>query len=241
MASTKISALPAASTLTGAETIPLVQGGVTKKVTTDQFLTAANPSYTGTLTGGTTGGTNKIRLNTAVTGGGDIQLKRGAFIGFSNAADNSNAEYIYANSGALEFGTSASTKATLSEAGNLGLGVPPSPWSLGRAVEVGQVGNALFGYLTETHTTNNCYYNGGWKFAYDGAAGRYMQQGGGHSWFTAPSGTAGNPISFTQAMTLDSAGDLTTANGRINLITVGRGGGGVASNTASGCTPTQQV
>jgi lysozyme family protein len=53
MASTKISALPAASTLTGAETIPLVQGGVTKKVTTDQFLTAANPSYTGTLTGGT--------------------------------------------------------------------------------------------------------------------------------------------------------------------------------------------
>jgi hypothetical protein len=53
MSRTKISALPAASTLTGAETIPLVQGGVTKKVTTDQFLTAANPSYTGTLTGGT--------------------------------------------------------------------------------------------------------------------------------------------------------------------------------------------
>jgi hypothetical protein len=53
MADIKISALPAASTLTGTETIPLVQGGVTKKVTTDQFLTAANPSYTGTLTGGT--------------------------------------------------------------------------------------------------------------------------------------------------------------------------------------------
>jgi hypothetical protein len=34
-------------------------------------------------------------------------------------------------------------------------------------------------------------------------------------------------------MTLDSAGDLTTTNGRINLITVGRGGGGVASNTAA--------
>ena len=37
MADIKISALPAASTLTGAETIPLVQGGVTKKVTTDRF------------------------------------------------------------------------------------------------------------------------------------------------------------------------------------------------------------
>ena len=37
MATTKISELPAASTLTGAETLPIVQGGVTKKVTTDRF------------------------------------------------------------------------------------------------------------------------------------------------------------------------------------------------------------
>ena len=37
MSDIKISALPGASTLTGAETLPIVQGGVTKKVTTDRF------------------------------------------------------------------------------------------------------------------------------------------------------------------------------------------------------------
>jgi hypothetical protein len=46
----------------------------------------------------------------------------------------------------------------------------------------------------------------------------YIQDGfaGGHIWCTAPSGTAGNAITFTQAMTLDASGNLlvgtTTAN-----------------------------
>ena len=36
------------------------------------------------------------------------------------------------------------------------------------------------------------------------------------------------------AMTLDSSGELTTTNGKFNLITVGRGAGAVATNTAVG-------
>jgi hypothetical protein len=35
-----------------------------------------------------------------------------------------------------------------------------------------------------------------------------MQQAGVHQWFNAPSGTAGNAITFTQAMTLDANGHL---------------------------------
>jgi hypothetical protein len=44
----------------------------------------------------------------------------------------------------------------------------------------------------------------------NGPANMYLQDGvnGGHQWFNAPSGTAGNTISFTQAMTLDSSGNL---------------------------------
>jgi hypothetical protein len=43
----------------------------------------------------------------------------------------------------------------------------------------------------------------------------YQQNGGEHSWSSAASGTAGNAITFTQAMTLDSSGNLlvgTTSN-----------------------------
>jgi hypothetical protein len=44
----------------------------------------------------------------------------------------------------------------------------------------------------------------------NGRAHMYLQDGvaGGHAWFTAPSGTAGNAITFTQAMTLNASGNL---------------------------------
>ena len=53
------------------------------------------------------------------------------------------------------------------------------------------------------------------------AASMYQQYGGASYWYTAGSGTAGNPISFTQAMTLDASGNLavgtTTQSGRFDV------------------------
>ena len=65
MASTKISELSAATTLTGAETIPVVQGGVTKKVTTDQFLIKD-------ASGDFTTANGRINLLTVGRGGGGV-------------------------------------------------------------------------------------------------------------------------------------------------------------------------
>lgn len=60
MADTKISALPAATALTGTELVPIVQGGVTVRSTPAAFvsngslaLSGTNLTYTGTLTGST--------------------------------------------------------------------------------------------------------------------------------------------------------------------------------------------
>jgi hypothetical protein len=45
MADAKISALPAATTpLTGTELVPIVQGGITKQVTQQNFLSGSNPT-----------------------------------------------------------------------------------------------------------------------------------------------------------------------------------------------------
>jgi hypothetical protein len=57
-----------------------------------------------------------------------------------------------------------------------------------------------------------------------GNATAYQQLNGAHAWFNAPSGTAGNAISFTQAMTLDASGNLlvgttSTLNGNKLLVT----------------------
>jgi hypothetical protein len=55
---------------------------------------------------------------------------------------------------------------------------------------------------------NNAYYNSGWKYIASTASSMYYNQTGAHYWLTAPSGTAGNAITFTQAMTLDASGNL---------------------------------
>jgi hypothetical protein len=56
---------------------------------------------------------------------------------------------------------------------------------------------------------NNYYGTGTFRYKLSSKeATRYQQNQGVHSWYTAPSGTAGNAITFTQAMTLDAGGNL---------------------------------
>jgi hypothetical protein len=83
----------------------------------------------------------------------------------------------------------------------------------------------------------NHYYNSGWKYASTGAASRYEVKSNQHAWYTAPSGTAGNAITFTQAMTLDANGDLaigsTDTDSRFKVEQAGVAGLRVAFNNGS--------
>jgi hypothetical protein len=139
-------------------------------------LNTNNPSYTGTLTGGT----------------GVVNLGSGQF--YKDAS------------------------------GNVGIGATPSAWSAqAKALEIGLYagfyrnasGLAEVAFNSYQDTSNNDTYR-----VSANPAGKY-QIGGAHAWFTAPSGTAGNAISFTQAMTLDSSGNLligyTSSNGNFRL------------------------
>lgn len=90
---------------------------------------------------------------------------------------------------------------------HLGLGVTPSAW--GGSIKALQVGG--YGVLAQSSTAfniGNNYYNNGTSSLYinSAAATLYQQLSGQHIFYTAPSGTAGNAISFTQAMTLDANG-----------------------------------
>lgn len=92
-------------------------------------------------------------------------------------------------------------------AGNLGLGVTPSAW--GRVAF--QVNNtSLFEYSANNSiVASNFYFDGtSNRYLTSGFASYYQQYNGGHAWAISPSGTAGNAISFTQAMTLTSGGLL---------------------------------
>jgi hypothetical protein len=111
--------------------------------------------------------------------------------------------------------------ARINSAGNLGLGVTPSAWSGYKAFEIGNAGSAVWSSgLTDIRLAANMYYNAGYKYAGTGVATRFELSSGGFYWYQAPSGTAGNAITFTQAMTLDASGNLgigATASAKLSV------------------------
>ena len=100
----------------------------------------------------------------------------------------------------------------IDSSGNVGIGVTPSAWDTTyRILQIG--GNPILSGTDQAlGLTSNAYYNSGWKYVTSGRNAALYEinkaNGGIHAWHNAPSGTAGNAITFTQAMTLDASGNL---------------------------------
>jgi hypothetical protein len=121
----------------------------------------------------------------------------------------------------------ANTGGTLTEgmrldsSGNFGLGVTPPATSGGKLFNLNQVGAGIHATSNvDLNLVNNAYYNGGWLYGITGFSARYQLTDNLHRWFNAASGTAGNNITWTQAMTLDSSGNLL-----VGTTTAGAGAG----------------
>jgi hypothetical protein len=220
MPDTKITALTAISTVDPAvDVLPIVDvsdttmaaSGTTKKITTNQILGAGG---TATLASATvTGAATVARL--IVTGStipaNGVYLPAANTIGF---AANSLDQYRIEPLGVFTWYDGAGgTRMTLNSSG-LALGVTPSAWRTGaRAIQSGANGWAAFweqsnGYVNLSFA---CYEGSANVFNYKTTGElptTYKQGAGTHSWFTAAAGTAGNPITFIQAMTLNAAGSL---------------------------------
>jgi hypothetical protein len=193
-------------------------GGGAISFTQAMTLSAANNLLVGVTTDtasarAVVGGTVISTTNTVSTFSGDYagfdrtsSKNMRIFSGTSNATGSS-----------IEFHTGVSGSVTermrLDSSGNLGLGVTPSAsWSAGfKALQISGQGAGLSASTTIStiYLSSNGIYNGtNWQYGNSAAAGQYQIDTNAHKWFTAPSGTAGNAISFTQAMTLDASGRL---------------------------------
>ena len=108
---------------------------------------------------------------------------------------------------------------------NFGLGVTPSAWNTTGSTRAFEFQNGLgsgsaAGWFGSVNFLNNAFLGGGiMRYVATGVATQYQQVSGAHQWFTAPSGTAGTAITFTQAMTLDASGNLLV--GTTSQIAVG--------------------
>ena len=167
-------------------------------------------------------GTTKIVAQSAVTahlagnagtmkfgisdGGGDYS---GMHVVNSHGGTYSSQDLLFFTG---EGGVSTTTeRMRITRSGNVGIGVTPSAWlSSLSALQVKGV-NGLYGAgSSEFGSVQNCFYNASsqWIYGTTAAAGKYAISSGVHQWYNAPSGTAGNAITFTQAMTLDASGNL---------------------------------
>jgi hypothetical protein len=100
---------------------------------------------------------------------------------------------------------------------NLGLGVTPSVWNSGyKVVEIGKIGSSVFTGASSGNLilASNAYLNSSdaWTYANNGGAVYFRAANSDRSFSwnisSTGAGTAGNPITFSQVMTLDSTGAL---------------------------------
>jgi len=137
-----------------------------------------------------------IGSGTSITGGLSTQL-----------GIRSSSDILFSTGGSTE-------RMRINSVGNLGLGITPAT-ATGRFIQFG-AGAAL-----STNNTNNSNFwhnttfdaSGNTLYAVTGQQSSYYRQINGlHAWATAPSGTAGNAITFTTNMVLDASGRLGIGN-----------------------------
>jgi hypothetical protein len=141
---------------------------------------------------------NSAGLRVTESGGADVRMVAGGSTGFFGTYSNHS----------LQFLTNSGTKLTLDPSGNLGLGVTPSAWVDYTGFQIGTQGS-IGATSTVINFSQNVYYgSSGNSYIANGNAAMYQMNDGVHGWRIAGSGTAGNAITFTQAMTLDASGRL---------------------------------
>jgi hypothetical protein len=127
----------------------------------------------------------------------------------------------------------------VASAGNLGVGVP-TPGVSSACTNIELANGSTLSARSDTAAPQFAMMSnavGNWyapTYKINGYATQYTQQGfdGTHIWYNAPSGTAGNTITFTQAMTLDSSGRWyvgTSTDGGAAGLTIYPAGSGAGS------------
>tara|TARA_R110000868_G_scaffold54001_2_gene169282 strand:- start:4317 stop:6680 length:2364 start_codon:yes stop_codon:yes gene_type:complete len=160
----------------------------------------------------------------SVASGAGLSAVSSSTFYYMNVSSTGLDTYTSANASApMLFSTGGSERARIDSAGNLGLGVTPSAWSAGKAIQINDTAVSLWGVSGNTVLSNNFYYASGDKYATTSGASQYTQFNGKHVWNTAPSGTLNTAITFTQAMTLDASGNLGvgTTTSRVRLEVAG--------------------
>jgi hypothetical protein len=88
--------------------------------------------------------------------------------------------------------------------GNVGIGTAtPSAWATYKALQISSTAGLAAASGGDFLVSNNVYINSGLKYITTTSASYYYQYAGAHSWYSAPSGTAGTTATFTQVLAVE--------------------------------------
>ena len=189
----------------------------------DSFNGPTNGAHNGTV-GATTPAAGTF---TTLSASGVTTLSAGsASAPALTTSGDTNTGVLFPAADTVAITTGGTERARVDSSGNLGLGVTPSAW--GSSNTAFQIGNGAI-WKSGSRSVDfiaNGYYNGtNYIYNTTNAATYYRQIDGQHQWYNAASGTAGNAITFTQAMTLDASGNLVVgatsaiSSGKVSLST----------------------
>lgn len=216
----------ASATITGDLT---VDTNVLKVDTTNNFvgIGTASPAVSLDIRGASAAATLEVLRLQNTGGGANTKTRLNFYAASTNYASitggfgASAPELIFdinTSTGQFIWNNLGSEAMRLNSSGNVGIGVTPSAWGSGlKGLQIGSLGGAsILGYSNSCELGSNFYYDtGGYKYGATAATSLIQFASGEFRFKSAGSGTAGNAITLTQAMTLDASGNLligTTSN-----------------------------
>ena len=172
------------------------------------------PDNSGSLQLATNSGTTALTIDTS---------QRAAFVAGTAAlpaittTGDTNTGIFFPAADTIAFAEGGAESMRINSSGNVGIGVTPSAWTTSLSLKALQISSAssLMGLNAEignqqTNITTNAYFDGAnWKYISSDAALLYTQNTANlHQWFNASSGTAGNTVTFSERMRIDSSGNV---------------------------------
>jgi hypothetical protein len=184
----------------------------------------------------------------SVTGAGPHSIagqvaSSGATAGFQmQPRDGSGANWLWYNptgDDARLYNNVGNDVLIVNNIGNLGLGIAPSAWQT-TSYKVFQIGSTVAMYCDSNAysvISNNTFINASYSERYlvNSFATKQTTFQGTHSFWTAPTGIAGDPISFTERVVFENLGDVNVKTGNVK-VSSGKGIDFSAASNVAGMT-----